>query len=485
MRVALDGVICYDNNSFDKQMKLWDGEYIMVGIPPVGDRSIGFRSDKPADRESESPIWAKTDADGKFELNGVGAEQLAGLTFRGSGAAVTRVSVVNRTGFDPKPYLEAASRSATRFLRGGQYSQWSGPEPQVVIEPEKIIRGTVTARDTGKPLAGVAIEVRTNEPLPYSPMTYEAVTNEEGKYEVRGVRKLKAYSVDWQPDAKTGYLRRQIEVDDTTGYEPITIDLQCIKGVVVTGTMKDKATGQPVAARIWTEQLPDNPFAKKYAAHDVGTDVMPDGTFRFVTIPGPVLVVARTDTDVGRQVYRRLKPDPKFPGRLPKHASDENWCKVIEATESDREVKLEVELEPAPADGGEGHRRRRQAGFRRRRHRRHPPGTRQPGTSSEYGHADSSLTWSPREERFMAVGHVERRLVGTIFVKEGDKDPVVKLGPGGTVTGRVVDGDGKPVRGLIVNLAYYTHFELSRASGPFNPDHCRFEMSGGAMSSPT
>ena len=93
-------------------------------------RDVWFRSDKPGPRESESPISVTTDRDGKFEITGVGADQLIGLTIRGSGLATTEARVMNRTGFDPKPYLEAATQATPSAPFRGQ------PErPPVRLEP--------------------------------------------------------------------------------------------------------------------------------------------------------------------------------------------------------------------------------------------------------------------------------------------------------------------------------------------------------------
>ena len=49
------------------------------------------------------------------------------------------------------------------------------------------------------------------------------------------------------------------------------------------------------------------------------------------------------------------------------------------------------------------------------------------------------------------------------MVKADDQDPVVKLGAGGTVSGRVVDESGTPVEGAIVKL----HFEQREVAEVF------------------
>jgi protocatechuate 3,4-dioxygenase beta subunit len=462
VRVTLDGLTCYDNNSHEKHLKKWADEFYAHGIPPGGDRGMWFRSDKPGDRECESPTFTLTDKDGKFELGGVGADQQVGLTLRGNGLALTHVSVMNRTGFDPKPYIEAAGEAAKLVPgRRGRYTQLYGPTPLLIVERGKVVRGAVTARDTGQPLAGMPVFVQFGEQLAY-PSIFEGVTGDDGRFEVHGVRKHNDYSVECRPDAATGYFAAVTKVEDTAGYEPIPVDLKCARGVVVTGTLRDKETGKPLSGRIWRMEVPGNPFAKDYPAHTLKGEVPAEGTFRFVTIPGPVLVGAGPyKKGKGGQVYRKAKPDPKYLGDF-RSVADATWYKVIEAKASDREIKLDIELEPAPrmavkvvdADGKPvtgAH----ATGITHLDYERpvHHPGT------------DTLTVFNvePGEERLLAVLHVNRRLVGTRVVKAGEKDPVVQLGPGGSVTGRVVGADGKPIAGMKVKL-YFTSREVGEVS---------------------
>src|SRR5262249_7349373 len=71
------------------------------------------------------------------------------------------------------------------------------------------------------------------------------------------------------------------------------------------------------------------------------------------------------------------------------------------------------------------------------------------------------------DERLLVVVDAKRRLVGTQIVKADDKDPVVKLGPGCTATGRVVDTDGQPIAGMTVHL-HFTRREVTEACEPLN-----------------
>jgi RNA polymerase sigma factor (sigma-70 family) len=461
VRVTADSLTCYDNNSHEKHLKKWADEFYAHGIPPGGDRGMWFRSDRPGDRERESPTFTTTDADGKFELGGVGADQQVGLTLRGNGLALTHVSVMNRHGFDPKPYIEAAGEAAKLVPgRRGRYSQLYGPTPLLIVERGKVVRGTATALDTGKPLAGMLVFVQFGEQLAH-PSIFEGVTGNDGRFEVHGVRKHDGYSVECRPDAGTGYFSGLARVEDTAGYEPITVDLKCARGVIVTGTLRDKATGKPLSGRVWRTEVPGNPFAKDYPAHTLKDEVKVEGTFRFVTIPGPVLVGAGTYKGKDGQVYRKVKPDPKCLGEF-RSVADASWYKVIEAKESDREIKLDIELEPAPQmavkvvdAGGKPVTGAHATGITHLDYNRpvHHPGT------------DTLTVFNleSNEERLLAVLHVNRKLVGTRVVKADEKDPVVQLGPGGTVTGRIVGADGKPIAGMKVKL-YFTSREVGEVS---------------------
>jgi RNA polymerase sigma factor (sigma-70 family) len=468
VRVTVDSVTCYDTDSLEKHLKRWTEEFYGMGIPPGGDRSMWYRSEWPGERERESPVAATTDADGKFELAGVGAGQQLGLTVRGPGIALTRISVMNRAGFDPKPYVESADKNATLTPgRPGRFAQLFGPGPQIIVEREKVIRGRVTAKDTGKPMAGVPVAAIIRERLAY-PAVHEAVTDKDGRYEIHGARKHAKYFVECRTDARSGYFWGEAEADDTAGYTPIELDVQCWRGVIVTGTVIDKGTGKPLSSvRIRRDASRDNPSAKDYPAYTRSGEVTTarEGRFRFVTIPGPVQVQALILRGPNGEVYRPAKLNPKDPSGF-KGLTDARWSKLIEAKEADRVTSIAIELEPAPrmavkvvnADG------------------KPAVGAFATGLTEVYfdraeRQSDTNTLTvynvEPGQERLLAVVDAKNRLVGTQVVRADDKDPVVKLGPGGTASGRVVDADGKPIAGMTVNL-YFTRREVTEACEPLN-----------------
>src|SRR5262249_4480384 len=139
----------------------------------------------------------------------------------------------------------------------------SGPEPVIVAEAEKPIRGVVKDRDTGKPRAGVTVSLSRNG-NELAVMIWTPKTDAQGRYESHGARKAKAYMVEVSSDPATGHMACQARAADTPGYGPITIDIGVKKGVVVTGRVLDGMTRKPLPGFVMTAVLSDNPHAKGY-----------------------------------------------------------------------------------------------------------------------------------------------------------------------------------------------------------------------------
>ncbi len=425
------------------------------------------------------PFGTSTDRNGRFELSGGGAERLVSLKISGAGRAETEVHVITREGFEPKPY-----NNVTLSLRPthGEKLSWSynpmlsAPDFTVAAEGEKPIRGRLTDAKTGLPRAGVQVIIDQDDDI--SRRRLKATTDADGKYEIHGAQKSSTYQVDTKTDATNGYLPCSVEAKDTVGYEPVVTNIACPKGVVVKGTIRDKATGQPIAGCIQIAVLADNPYLKNYATRGAFADrtyTKADGAYRVVMIPGPMLLLGGTDGKGYSDHYKPARPDPKYPqlfkvddqdGELRYYAPgngqgfvDGNWCKVIDAKETDTELVQDIELEPAPkklvkvvdVDG------------------KPLKGVHATGIShitflpaEPIGESDSIivLNLEPKQERLVVAMHRERKLVGAMKVKEADENPVLKLGPGGTAKGRVVDTDGKPIAGITVKL-YFERREVA------------------------
>lgn len=438
---------------------------------------------------ADGPFHTKTDADGRFELTGIGGERLAELKVTAAGREDAQVDVVTRAGLDPKPHNEATLGLQPKT---GEKLTWdsnpilSAPDFTLALDAEKPVRGRVTDAKTGKPRAGVEVTLRSDNGVTRA--SHRATTGADGRYELRGAKKLPTYVVSVREDAEAGYLPAQTEAKDTVGYEPVGADIACQKGVIVTGTVRNKATGRPVpGTRLMAHVLAGNTFAKRYpslgqfAALKDGTG-RPDGTYRVLVIPGPVLLDCGNGEFGVRTAFGPPKADPDYPdlfttSRLSRGLEyfsvsggqgivNGNWCKVINAKETDTEVKQDIELAPVvtkavkvvDADGAPA-KNVHATGF-----------THRPWHYAEpVGDTDEIPVFdlAPKEKRLVVARLPERKQVGAAEIDEAAPAPVVKLGPGGTAKGRVVDPDGKPAAGVTVKL-YFDRREVAEIYSGLN-----------------
>src|SRR5262249_22103085 len=144
-----------------------------------------------------------------------------------------------------------------------------------------------------------------------------AKTDAVGRYEIRGARKANSYALFVGTDLAAGLVGRRLTVADTNGYAPVTADIAVDRGaptVVVTGRIIDSATGKGLRGHVQIAILHGNRFARgdpemQYIAP---VPTAEDGTFRVVTIPGPVLLIGRVS-----DTYKPARADPKYPRYFP------------------------------------------------------------------------------------------------------------------------------------------------------------------------
>ncbi|HEV3385749.1 MAG TPA: carboxypeptidase-like regulatory domain-containing protein [Gemmata sp.] len=382
--------------------------------------------------------------------------------------------MVNRPGFDPKPYNQVMNEKAIAFGFGMLWRLY-GPEPAVVAEAEKPIRGVVKDKDTGKPRANVKVTLsRYGKEL--APVILHATADNEGRYELHGARKSKAYMIEVTSDTTTGHMAAQGRADDVAGFAPITIDLAVKKGVIVTGRVIDKGTGKPITGFVMTDALNANPYVKEFPEYEASAWLKseltgPDGNFRTVAFPGAVILMGGPDPNrlpEGMLAWYRYKPiaaDPMHPEFFAMKSSlgrayigvdgairtlQGTSCKVLEIKAGTATVEQDLFVEPATAlpvkiRDAEG---------------KPVNGTWVTGIGSDDWHrpmevkGDTTTAYHLEgQPRLMVFHEPKRKLFGTLSLKGDEKEPAtVTLGPGGTVTGRVIGEDGKPMAGVAIRL---------------------------------
>jgi len=468
VRVVAEEIRIFANNSLDYFLDSWKNDQFDRGFVQSIDSGAG------------ALIAAATDADGRFAISGIGCERTVTLRLSGGGIADASVRVVNRAGFDPKPYNQAFL-DRIKGMRHGNWRWWmlSGPDVSVVAQSEKILRGTVRDVDTGAGVPGIIVRLLedSDEMLHFPP---ESRTDAQGRYEMRGIRKTKQYMLAVFDEAVRGYVNSVVWADDTAGHQPITADLRVKKGVIITGKVIDGGTGKPIRGFAWTAVLAGNPYVKNYPqfresfgmwSNSASSD--DSGVFRVATIPGPVVLMGGPH-DNPSPLYKQPMPDPEYPqyfsirdprrpgafsinvhpdigganGGLPQG----NFCKVLEIKPGVAVVKQDIVLERATVravaiQDAEG---RLLAGvwaagiapesF-------HPPRRIEETSCPVYGERDMP--------KLLVFYHPEKKLAGSRRLKGDEKEPIsVKLGLTGSMKGRLLDGDGKPRAGVAVELRY-------------------------------
>jgi hypothetical protein len=422
-------------------------------------------------------LSALTDAEGRYTLHGLGADREVMLRFSGGGIAQFDYKIANGDGFDPKLHNDAIRLTTPQQsiqLAPTSYL-YHGPDQDIVAEAEMPIRGVVTAADTGKGRPGAVVWL--------SNTALQATTDAAGRYEIRGARKAKSYALRAQSDADAGYMASLVKVDDTAGYTPVTADIRMVKGVIVKGKVLDASTGKGLPGAVWVDVLTKNPFVNNYPPFtDIkspdGVSTAEDGSFRVVTIPGPVILMAGPDAGRladGHEALHRYKQqfsDPKYPQYFPPYVPARVgyleayfsslgssilqgvWCKVLEIEPGTSVVEQDVLLEPAPVL---------------------PLQLRDPAGKPLAGVFVSGTLprarWSPLtcrtdichvydlepgSPRFLVFYDRVRKLSATLTLKGDEKPPqIVTLQPMATVKGRLVRADGTPAARLTLGLNYF------------------------------
>jgi hypothetical protein len=250
---------------------------------------------------------------------------------------------------------------------------------------------------------------------------------------------------------------RTKEVPVPAGFNPAPLDFELARGVVLTVKVMDANTGQPVPGYVEYFTFPDNPIFKEfkgYAAADRQERPAKDAKFRLVVPAGPGLIAFRAEAKsypvaVGADRFKDrmrgglintvpslchpinfsvLTPvEPKADAQTAEVTIALRAGKTVRGTVLDPDDKplagaIARGLKSSPAVFG--------------------PWEPEPLKGAEF----EAVSLDPAKPRMVVFVHKEKKLAGAVRVRGDEKGPVeVKLGPWATITGRLVDADGKPL----------------------------------------
>jgi RNA polymerase sigma factor (sigma-70 family) len=421
------------------------------GLPTQFQQLMGFRDPYHGwDLDTLFPP-VTTGADGRYRIRGIGRERMADLLIEGPGIETKYVYALTRR-CETVAVPAYRGRDAMPAAGGVVYTHY-GATFDHVAPPSNPVVGTVRDRDTGRPIAGAIVQrsfaLPTSDPRPIDErVILRAVTDRGGHYRITGLPLGKGVGLRTAPPPGQPYLMKVSEVPERPGLGPVPLDVDLKRGVWIHGKVSDKVTGKPVRCRYLYFAFQDNPHLKEVGQLDPGTQderVAEDGTFRVAGLPGRGIVAVQAFDDRylpagGPKSGPPLQTSPYlfFAGQY--HAFAE-----INPAEGAESVRCDLVLDPGRTLTGTV---------------RGPDGEALAGAlgcgldTVRFWHHQPLPTATftvrglrPGEPRRLLFAHPAKRLAGTILVR-GDENGAltVQLEPWGTLTGRLVDAEGKPLK---------------------------------------
>ena len=160
----------------------------------------------------------------------------------------------------------------------------------------------VSAKDTGKPVAGAVVELRTNEDLP-------ALTDAKGVARIQGA--AGGFSVLHVEASGYAPAQQLVMVPATPGAEPVRVKVSLKRGAGVSGTVFDEA-GQPVAsARVLADDV--NVFIDLHNAKKDGAATDAQGVFELPALTAGSYRLTASHDDYPQASSETITTDGKKP----------------------------------------------------------------------------------------------------------------------------------------------------------------------------
>jgi RNA polymerase sigma factor (sigma-70 family) len=215
------------------------------------------------------PIRVTTDKDGAFKIAGVGKDRVVRITTRGETTEHLQARIVSRE-------LDAKLEQHAPFgVHGSTFT--------LRLAPSRPIVGTVCDSKTGDAVSGMRVAESA---------LCETTTDKDGKFKLTGVRKQPMYHLNASSLGEAPYFDINIHFNDTEGLGEIAVTFKVHRGTVVMGRVSD-TNGKPVAGQVFHHSTTDNLHLKDYPDIHRGLilsnwgELDRDGRYKLLVIPGP------------------------------------------------------------------------------------------------------------------------------------------------------------------------------------------------------
>jgi RNA polymerase sigma factor (sigma-70 family) len=261
----------------------------LQGAPAAGVRLRVREVRQRGRREPRNwPLWAipkefplvpaplTTDAQGRFELHGIGPDRTVAMEVRSDRFAPQQLE------WDTVPGARQAEETRS-------------------LAPPRTLYGRVTCEDTGKPLAGARLSAHAGPSGGVHTGAYGR-TDSEGKYQIDLFPGEEVSLAVFAPDG-TPYLSLSQGVDYPKGVVRHERNVALPRGVLVRGKVTEAPSGKPVAGAS-VDFLPrevNNPHFRgdvpnAWTGEPNAKLTGPDGTFALAVLPGPGHLLVRAPT---------------------------------------------------------------------------------------------------------------------------------------------------------------------------------------------
>lgn len=384
---------------------------------------------------SSVPLGATTDADGRFTVAGLPADRVVTLVVTEPGHE--RLYAFAATTETPQP------DDVSRTFRDGQAEEerrpvHTGTFTLTARRTDHVLTGRVLRETDGKPAAGARV---------FHAWTDTGKVGDDGVYRIEGLTSGAAEVHASLEGSDVAPLDLKVEIPDEP--KEVRRDLVLPRGLIVTGRVIDGATGRGVAkAAVDFRATPTPGRMPSFFGFSKETDA--DGRFRLVVPPtaGTVTLVS-------------VPPDyPALERGITGQAANPQWSRAVDGRGAQTVAVADFRMSSSrglvlqavdPAGRPVPKARVDVRDFNRWPENR-------PGSADEQGRYEATGL-PPGQTTVVDVTSEELRLGATVEV---DVPPADRPGPGKSIevrlrplvalSGRVLDGDGKPLPGAQVQL---------------------------------
>ena len=355
--------------------------------------------------------------------------------------------------------------------------KYHGARFELALPPSRAYEGFVRDRDTGEGIPGVSLEsYRFADFDIVNHRVLRTRTDQAGHYRLEGMPIGERNEIILMPPEDAPFFASLSKLKSPPGAGPITADFVLKHGVWAKGKVTSKADGKPMRANLRFVAAADNPLVDQAPGfrdlmfngdYSYARPTEPDGSYRIPVLPGRGLLAVEfwepgyypiNDPGRAKPDLRRFVPNlygyDSFSAEIEAHDGVDLLHDFILDVERSRTVTGEI-LDPE----GRPLANTRYSG-KYDAHWWEPPMKTNQFTITEL-HRPAPRSVSrliqirsaealesflvPEVARPVAFVNQNRGLAGFTFIDWNTPDPVhVRLQPWGSVTGRLVDGQGQP-----------------------------------------